>query len=131
MYPRFRPSLRSVSGEQARQQPGEQVAEEEKRRSTGSISNLVRIWEADSGQPPEEGAAATSRPASVVKFEKRVWPPVRGGSADVYYYRRIAGVGKCHVGVRGVYRFRSEIQNLKFRLSFKLFLVVNFLCTVF
>jgi hypothetical protein len=46
----------------------------------------------------------------------------------VCYYRRIAGVGKCHVGVRGGYRFRSEIQNLtygtlEFRLIEKLFIV--------
>jgi hypothetical protein len=95
---RFRPSLRSVSGEQPRHHGGggELTAEEEKRRSTGSISSLVRMWEpADggqgssaatspcSGQPPsqEEGGGG-SRPGSVVKFEKRVWPPV---SSSVCY----------------------------------------------
>ena len=90
---RFRPSLRSVSGEQPRQPSGgggEQIAEEEKRKSTGSISSLVRIWET-SDSPPAAAAAISpsggqqqqqaeesgSRPGSVVKFEKRVWPPVR------------------------------------------------------
>jgi hypothetical protein len=79
-----------VSGEQPRPPPpgAEITADEEKRRSTGSISSLVRIWETDSsgggagaatspsgagGQLTEEG----SRPGSVVKFEKRVWPPVK------------------------------------------------------
>lgn len=75
-----------MSGEQPQrqQQPGDLTAEEEKRRSTGSISSLVRIWETPDGgdgqpatspqQQQEEGGS--SRPASVVKFEKRVWPPV-------------------------------------------------------
>lgn len=88
---RFRPTLRSVSGEQPRSSQqaaaaaGDQLAaEEEKRRSTGSISSLVRIWETTDGQqqlpavsPTGQQEESNSRPGSVVKFEKRVWPPVR------------------------------------------------------
>ena len=48
--------------------------EEDKRRSTGSISSLKRMWEdGGDGRDPPSG---DERPASVVKFEKRVWPPV-------------------------------------------------------
>jgi len=65
------------------------IVGESKRKSTGSISSLVKIWEpADSPISPENPQteicpASTSspthledRPGSVVKFEKRVWPPV-------------------------------------------------------
>ncbi len=90
-----------MSGEQPRPPPpgAEITADEEKRRSTGSISSLVRIWETDSsgggagnlgaatspsgagGQLSEEG----SRPGSVVKFEKRVWPPVKDRERENFF----------------------------------------------
>ena len=59
-------SLRSVSKHNIDQE--QQESEEEKRRSTGSISSLKKMW--------EEGGEGDDRPGSVVKFEKRVWPPV-------------------------------------------------------
>ena len=59
------------------------LEEENKRKSTGSISSLVKMWEPSS---PRDAAGASAvfpslasdsdRPGSVVKFEKRVWPPV-------------------------------------------------------
>ena len=59
------------------------LEEENKRKSTGSISSLVKMWEPSSPRDAA-GASAVSpslasdsdRPGSVVKFEKRVWPPV-------------------------------------------------------
>ena len=59
------------------------LEEENKRKSTGSISSLVKMWEPSSPRDAS-GASAVSpslasdseRPGSVVKFEKRVWPPV-------------------------------------------------------
>ena len=59
------------------------IEEENKRKSTGSISSLVKMWEPSSPRDAS-GASAVSpslasdseRPGSVVKFEKRVWPPV-------------------------------------------------------
>ena len=53
----------------------EREEREDKRRSTGSISSLKKMWEdgAGDGRDPPSG---DERPASVVKFEKRVWPPV-------------------------------------------------------
>lgn len=90
----FRASLRSVSGDlQKRVDPPvatteeeivedatiiEEIEEEDKRKSTGSISSLVKMWEPSS---PKESSLTpspcdTDRPGSVVKFEKRVWPPV-------------------------------------------------------
>merc|ERR1719516_665860 len=47
--------------------------EEDKRKSTGSISSLKKMWEegGDGVKDPTD-----DRPGSVVKFEKRVWPPV-------------------------------------------------------
>lgn len=85
----FRASLRSVSGELHRREPPasnleeeevieEMLEEETKRKSTGSISSLVRMWD----QSPKDNTALTpspgeaDRPGSTVKFEKRVWPPV-------------------------------------------------------
>lgn len=58
-----------------------QDPDEDKRKSTGSISSLVKMWEAgdDKSTPQSEELSpvpAEERPASVVKFEKRVWPPV-------------------------------------------------------
>ena len=61
------------------------LEEENKRKSTGSISSLVKMWDQPSSpRDVAAGASAVSpsvasdsdRPASVVKFEKRVWPPV-------------------------------------------------------
>merc|ERR1719435_197516 len=55
---------------------------EDKRKSTGSISSLKKMWEAtDSPTSPKDGEMVSpshsdERPGSVVKFEKRVWPPV-------------------------------------------------------
>jgi len=65
------------------------LTSESKRKSTGSISSLVKIWETSDSPtspviPQSESCQPTSnsptnieeRPGSVVKFEKRVWPPV-------------------------------------------------------
>ena len=50
---------------------GEEEEEEDRRKSSGSISSLVKMWETeDSPVYPDD------RPGSVVKFEKRVWPPI-------------------------------------------------------
>ena len=46
---------------------------DDKRKSTGSISSLRKMWESS----PKPGQAdEQDKNASVVKFEKRVWPPV-------------------------------------------------------
>lgn len=45
---------------------------DDKRRSTGSISSLKKLWEGES--PPSEAAIATMS-SSVVAKERRVWPP--------------------------------------------------------
>ena len=95
----FRASLRSVAGgdlhkravaesvlpsNNEEEEVEESILEEEnKRKSTGSISSLVKMWEPSSPRD-STGASAVSpslasdseRPGSVVKFEKRVWPPV-------------------------------------------------------
>jgi len=48
--------------------------EEEKRRSTGSItSSLRKMWES-SPRKPSDGEVETS--TGIVKYEKRIWPPV-------------------------------------------------------
>ena len=67
------------------------IEENEKRKSTGSISSLRKMWESSpkiggrkSAPPPEENncdlspenAPQTAVGNSSVKFEKRVWPPV-------------------------------------------------------
>ena len=69
-------SLRSVSKHSIEQVATEGddkgVEGEDKRKSTGSISSLKKMWE--DGQPAEGGN--DDRPGSVVKFEKRVWPPI-------------------------------------------------------
>jgi abelson tyrosine-protein kinase 1 len=49
----------------------EELDDDDRRKSTGSISSLVKMWETE-----EKASPAEERPASVVKFEKRVWPPV-------------------------------------------------------
>ena len=95
----FRAGLRSVAGgdlpkravaesllptNNEEEEVEESILEEEnKRKSTGSISSLVKMWEPSSPRDAS-GASAVSpslasdseRPGSVVKFEKRVWPPV-------------------------------------------------------
>jgi len=95
----FRAGLRSVAGgdlhkravaeslvptNNEEEEAEESILEEEnKRKSTGSISSLVKMWEPSSPRDAS-GASAVSpslasdsdRPGSVVKFEKRVWPPV-------------------------------------------------------
>ena len=91
----FRAGLRSVAGggdlhkrtpaepPNNEDQELEEEEEENKRKSTGSISSLVKMWEPSSPRD-STGASAVSpslasdseRPGSVVKFEKRVWPPV-------------------------------------------------------
>merc|ERR550517_1942408 len=95
----FRAGLRSVAGgdlhkravaesvlpsNNEEEEVEESILEEEnKRKSTGSISSLVKMWEPSSPRDAA-GASAVSpslasdsdRPGSVVKFEKRVWPPV-------------------------------------------------------
>ena len=63
-------NLRAVKQTVEVEEDGEEE-EEDKRRSTGSISSLKKMWE-DGGDPP----SGDERPGSVVKFEKRVWPPV-------------------------------------------------------
>ena len=102
----FRASLRSVSGDLKKSSDIEQNSvahkaddqnsiekeksdeidndeeREDKRKSTGSISSLKKMWEAsDSPTSPKDGDSISpshsdERPGSVVKFEKRVWPPV-------------------------------------------------------
>jgi len=102
----FRASLRSVSGDLKKSSDTEQNSpahkgddqnsiekekseeidndeeREDKRKSTGSISSLKKMWEAsDSPTSPKDGESVSpshsdERPGSVVKFEKRVWPPV-------------------------------------------------------
>ena len=102
----FRASLRSVSGDLKKSSDIEQNSvaykaddqnsiekeksdeidndedKEDKRKSTGSISSLKKMWEAsDSPTSPKDAASISpshsdDRPGSVVKFEKRVWPPV-------------------------------------------------------
>ena len=67
-------SLRSVS-KQSVQLEEEEAEAEDKRKSTGSISSLKKMWE-DGGEAGGAREAGDDRPASVVKFEKRVWPPV-------------------------------------------------------
>lgn len=65
------------------------VEENEKRRSTGSISSLRKMWESSpkigarkSSQQPDEIEPADQSPEAapatggIVKYEKRVWPPV-------------------------------------------------------
>lgn len=102
----FRASLRSVSGDLKKSSDIEQNSvaykaddqnsiekeksdeidndedREDKRKSTGSISSLKKMWEAsDSPTSPKDADSISpshsdERPGSVVKFEKRVWPPV-------------------------------------------------------
>ena len=65
-------SLRSVS----KHNIDEEEEDGDKRRSTGSISSLKKMWE-DGGEAAGQARdAGEDRPGSVVKFEKRVWPPV-------------------------------------------------------
>ena len=66
----FKASLKSVSKQNI---DFEEEYEEDKRKSTGSISSLKKMWEegGDGVKDPSD-----DRPGSVVKFEKRVWPPV-------------------------------------------------------
>ena len=67
------------------------IEDNEKRKSTGSISSLRKMWESSpkiggrkSAPPPEElnadlspeSAPSSANNPSSVKFEKRVWPPV-------------------------------------------------------
>ena len=71
----------------------EQPNLDEKRKSTGSISSLRKMWESSDQSPAlggRKGASASTPPSSqptspsneagpsssTVKFEKRVWPPV-------------------------------------------------------
>ena len=55
---------------------------DDKRKSTGSISSLRKMWESttpkaiDSPDPGNAEAGKLSNSNSTVKFEKRVWPPV-------------------------------------------------------
>ena len=66
-------SLRSVSKHNIEE---EEEEDGDKRRSTGSISSLKKMWE-DGGEAAGQARdAVEDRPGSVVKFEKRVWPPV-------------------------------------------------------
>ena len=65
-------SLRSVSKHNMEEEEDE---DDDKRRSTGSISSLKKMWE-DGGEVGQARDAGDDRPGSVVKFEKRVWPPV-------------------------------------------------------
>ena len=65
------------------------VEDNEKRKSTGSISSLRKMWESSpkiggrksaeeptSDLSPDAGPSSAANAASSVKFEKRVWPPV-------------------------------------------------------
>ena len=60
-------SLKSVS----KQNIEAEDEDENKRKSTGSISSLKKMWEDGEVREGDQ-----ERPGSVVKFEKRVWPPV-------------------------------------------------------
>jgi abelson tyrosine-protein kinase 1 len=67
-------------------------ADEDKRKSTGSISSLRKMWESGEPSPALGGRKASlkvtspscesvtsptdDKPGTTVKFEKRVWPPV-------------------------------------------------------
>ena len=68
-------SLRAVKQAVELEEDEEVGEEEDKRRSTGSISSLKKMWE-DGGGDGRDPPSGDERPASVVKFEKRVWPPV-------------------------------------------------------
>jgi len=60
-----RASLKSVSKHNI---DADEEDSEDKRKSTGSISSLKKMW--------EDGSDGKKDSGSVVKFEKRVWPPV-------------------------------------------------------
>ena len=55
-------------------------SEEDKRKSTGSISSLRKMWESSKTAPPDSNPTSptseTNSESRSVKFEKRVWPPV-------------------------------------------------------
>ena len=68
------PTSGSLEPEPEREEP---ESGEEKRKSSGSISSLVKIWELESASSPKDDfSPADERPGSVVKFEKRIWPPI-------------------------------------------------------
>ena len=77
----FKSRLRKVSGSvPTTEAKNEEVAvvpeQDDKRKSTGSISSLRKMWE--SGESPKLGGRKQdeSGAGQTVKFEKRIWPPV-------------------------------------------------------